>query len=692
MLLEPSSIAVIGASAQPQKLGHYVLENILTQGYAGSVFPINPKESELMGVKTYPSITTVPTDIDMAIIVTPANTVLALAEECGKKGVRTLVVITAGFAETGSDEGRVAEKQLKDIATHYGMTLIGPNCLGVLRPSIGLNASFALKVPPAGSAALISQSGALAVALMDEAAHRGIGFSLVASIGNKAMMDETAFLTLCEKDPLTRVIGLYIESITHGPEFLSLARRVARTKPIVLIKSGGSKKGRTAVSSHTGSLAGNEAAIDALCLQAGLHRAKSTEEFLDLLLVLSTQPPLLSRSVAIITNAGGPGVMAADAAERERLTLPTLEEKTRVALAQTLPPASSLGNPIDVLGDSGADRYEAALHACADDPSIDGIVVILTPQVMTPAAEIAQALASTRKHHPLIPIVASFMGHENVQEGRAVLRRDGIPCYETPERAVRALASLVPIAQSEGKTQANEPVERRMNEANDVLEGAHGLLSPAKAAMLLSLYGCPLPKEEIATNVSEALALGNAIGYPIIAKISSPDILHKTDIGGVKANIQNDNELTAAYESILTNVAHHAPNARMNGMLIQQFLPAGREFIVGAVRDAVFGPLIMAGLGGIYTELFADTSFRIAPIDADDCYAMLAELKAWKLLMGLRGAERYDIDALAGIIERISVIMMECPSIQEIDMNPVIVYERGVMIADAKVVVGHERG
>ncbi len=685
MLFQPSSIAVIGASPHPEKLGHHVLSNIVTQGYKGAIFPIHPKESELMGLAAYATVADVPHAIEMAIIVTPMNTVTSLAEECGKKGVRTLVVISAGFAETGTAEGREAEAALKNIVREYAMTLVGPNCLGILRPSLSLNASFAKRLPPNGNVALISQSGALAVALMDEAAHRGIGFSLVASIGNKTTMDESDFLSICESDPLTHSIGLYVESIKNGPLFHSLAARISQKKPIVLIKSGISKKGMRAVSSHTGSLAGNDAAIDALCRQSGMLRARSTEEFLDLLLVVSSQPPLLSSSIAIITNAGGPGVMASDAAERYKLTLANLDTHTKAILTRSLPLGASVENPIDVLGDSGTKRYEAAVNACAEDPNVDGLIVVLTPQVMTPAAEIATMLSSTRKRHPLMPIVTSFMGHESVQEARSLLAKEHIPCYETPERAVRALAALTPVTRS-----PKSPVAARapLTSKTDVLANCDGLLSPKKTQELLALYDLPFPHEAVAKSVDEAATLGSSIGYPLIAKISSPDILHKTDIGGVKANIQNDRELAQAYNDIVSSVTRQRPDARIDGVLIQQFLPAGREFIVGSVRDDVFGSLVMVGLGGIYTELFADTSFRIAPISSKESYQMLTELKAWNMLMGLRGDVRYDTDALARIIEKVSAIVMDFPCIREIDMNPVIVYEKGVVIADVKVVVG----
>ncbi len=684
-LLSPRSVAVIGASAEETKVGHYVLKNILTQGYQGEVYPVNPKGGEILGKKAYASLTEIPGNVDLAIVVTPAKTVQALAEECGKKGVQTLVVISAGFGETGTPEGHTLEAALVETVRKYGIRLVGPNCLGVVRPSIGLNGSFAENLEGKGNVALLSQSGAMAVALLDTAAGLQLGFSLVVSMGNKAAQDECDFLELCRDDPETGVIGMYLESIKDGRRFLKVAAEVAAKKPIVLIKSGTSERGQRAVSSHTGALAGSDAAIDAACRQTGVRRARTSEEFMDAIRVLAFQPPLLSDRIAVITNAGGPGILATDAAERAGVRLAVLETETEEFLRSVLPPAASPHNPVDVLGDAGTDRYAAAVEACAKDHDVDGIAVVLTPQVMTPETEIAGAIATSMRSRPLLPIVTSFMGDKNVHAAAAILAAKGIPNFPTPERAIAALALLRPVTPPPHR---DPPVCQSTRLVRALTDGKTGLLSEEDTAELFRLYDLPLPSGAVAKTADDAVSLAQKMGLPVVAKISSPQILHKTDIGAVRINLKTEDEVRAAFCEIMQNSKTHMPKADLQGVLIQQFLPAGNEFIVGAVRDSSFGHLVMAGLGGIYTELFKDASFRIAPLSEEDAYGMLRDLKAWKLLLGLRGKAQSDIAALAKIIAGISHLVTDCPRISELDLNPVLVWQDRVVIADAKVVLG----
>lgn len=684
-LFTPLSIAVIGASAEETKVGHIVLKNIQTQGFKGKLYAVNPKGGEILGLPVMMSVTDIAEPVDLAVIVTPGKTVPGILEECGKKKVKTVIVISAGFGETGTDEGHALEKDLIRIAKQYGIDLVGPNCLGVMRPSIGMNASFAENVERPGTIALLSQSGALAVALLDAAGSLHMDFSLVVSMGNKVTMNECDFLELCSDDPETKVIGIYAESIVDGKRFLKVASDVAARKPIVLIKSGTSERGKRAVSSHTGALAGSDAAIDAVCAQTGVHRAHTTEEFLDLLRTLSTQTALLTPNIAVITNAGGPGILATDAAEREKLILAELEPKNADALKKNLPAAASVKNPIDVLGDAVADRYGAALTACGKDPNIDGVAALLTPQVMTPCTEIAQAVIDVHAKYPLMPIVTSFMGEKNVHAAVELLQKSGIPNFSTPERAIAALGAL---RSHEPLRIARHPDACHLSSlAQTALKGATGLLSEEKTVELFKLYDLPLPSSAVAQSKEDAATLAAKIGYPVVAKISSPEIIHKTDIGCVKVNLKNADDVTAAFTDIMKNAKNNAPSATLNGVLIQKFLPAGDEFIVGAVKDPNFGHLVMVGLGGIYTELFRDTAFRIAPIGDDDAYAMLQELRSWKMLLGLRGKEQSDIVALAKIVAQISHLVTDCPEIRELDLNPVIVRSDGVVIADAKVIV-----
>lgn len=689
-LLAPASIAVVGASSEPDKVGHEIFKNLQTQGFSGKLFPVNVKHPEILGVKAYASVKDLPDTPDLVVVVTPAATVADVMEECGAKGVKTVVVISAGFGEIGTDEGRAQEKELAEITKKHGITLVGPNCLGVLRPAIGMNASFAKEVPPKGSIALLSQSGALAVAILDQAKALGMGYSLVVSMGNKAAMDECDFLRMCANDDETHVIGLYLESILDGRRFIEEARKMLGKKRIVLIKSGTTEHGKKAVSSHTGALAGSDAAITAACEAAGILRAETMDEFLGLLRVLSMQPPLLSNRVAVITNAGGPGILATDEAEKCGLELTALTSKKEAELKPKLPAAASVHNPIDVLGDALADRYTAALEAACSDANIDGLCVLLTPQIMTPLQEIAVAIIAAKKKRPLMPIVTSFVGSETVGEAIKELHAAGIPSFATPEQAIKMLASLrSAFARSEFRFQNAEHGTslKRATEAEAILQGESLLLSEEKTEALFKLYDLPLPLQKLATNAEEAALMAEQIGFPVIMKISSPEILHKTDVGGVRANLTSREAVIKAFADIVANAKKHMPSATIKGVLVQQFLPVGNEFIVGSVRDSSFGPTVLVGLGGIYTELFRDSTLRIAPVEERMAYEMLESLKSWKLLLGLRGKAQSDIDALAGTIVKISQMVTECQQIAELDLNPVLVSEKGVVVADAKVVL-----
>jgi len=685
-LFDPKSIAVIGASAQEGKVGHDILKNLLTQGYAGEVYPVNPKGGEILGKKAYVSVKEIPGDVDLAVIVIPAQFVAAALMECGEKRIPSVVVISAGFSEVHTDEGSALEKELQKIADDHHIRLIGPNCLGIVRPGIGMNASFAKDLPPAGNIAVVSQSGAMGVALMDGAIDAGLGLSMFVSIGNKAATDESDMLQLLANDQSTTVVGFYLESIKDGRRFLDVAKNVASKKRIVLLKAGISSRGAKAAASHTGALAGSDTSIDALCAQTGIVRARTTGEFLDLLSALSQEPALLSRKIAIVTNAGGPGILATDAAELAKLELPSLSPEIEKELKTKLPPTASTGNPIDVIGDAGADRYEAAILACRKDPNIDGLVVVLTPQVMTPCEDIARSIADIMKRAPLMPVVTAFMGGATVKEAKHILRQAGIPTFDTPERAVHALAALI-ARHGEPAEPMTSPVRQAQGDVLHIFAGKTGLLDEDTTRELFMRYDLPMPKQALASNADDAVRIARDIGYPVIAKISSPQILHKTDIGGVRANLTTDDDVRAAFGEIIANAKKHEPKADINGVLIQQFLPVGNEFIVGCIRDPSFGPLVMAGLGGIYTELFRDTAFRIAPVQTDEAYRMLQSLKSWKLLLGMRGKKQSDIDALAQLIVRVSRMMTECPAITELDLNPVLVSDRGIVIADAKVVL-----
>lgn len=679
-MLSPRSIAVVGASATQGKVGHDILSNLLIQGYKGRVFAINPKATAILGCPAFPSMASLPEPAEMAVIAIPAAGVPQILRECAAAGTKNIVIITAGFKETGKEEGAALESEVRRIAEEHALSIIGPNCLGILRPSIGLNASFAKNVPPVGNVALISQSGSTAVAIMDQSPHLGFGFSTVLSIGNKTVLSEIEYLRICADDPETQVIALYLESLENGRAFLEEAARVAKHKPVVLIRAGTTDQGRRAAQSHTGALASGDRGLEGLCAQHGVTLAHNMEEFIDAITVLSMQPALLTRRIAVVTNAGGLGILATDAASLLSLRLPELRPEGCAALKEVLPETASVKNPIDIIGDAKTDRYEAAIGACRDDPNIDGIVVLLSPQIMTPCSEIADAVIRETRHSSMIPVTTCFMGGDVVHEAHVKLRKAGIPTFATPERAVRAMRMLLPL----------EPKPRGTPSAKTTapsLQGKTGLLNEADTAALFDTFGLPLPRQELAASRAEAASAMTRMPRGVAMKISSKDILHKTDVGGVRVGIHTQEEAEQAYDDIMTNIKTNAPHAAVNGILMQELLPPGEEFIIGGVHDPSFGPMVMVGLGGIYAELFKDTSFRLAPLTKEDAYDMLDDLKSWKLLLGMRGKAQADIDALAELIVKVSDLLTACPDIVELDCNPAIIRSDGITIADAKVVL-----
>lgn len=686
-LLDPKSVAVIGASATQGKVGHDILSNLLIQKFRGRVVAVNPKGERILGCPTYASVSAMPEAVDLAVVAIPAPLVAATLRECGEKGIKNVVVITAGFKETHTPEGDKLEEELLTIAKQYNLTLVGPNCLGILRPSIGLNASFAKDIPPAGNVALISQSGSTAVAIMDQSAQLGLSFSAVFSIGNKTVLNEVDYLRLCMDDDKTTAIGLYLENIDHGTEFLETARAISPRKPIILLKAGTTEQGRRAAQSHTGALAGSDAPLQTLCDQAGIHLTRTMDDFIDTIAVLSNQPALPSRNIAIVTNAGGLGILAADAATRAGLTLPALAEDGQRDLAPKLPASASLRNPFDLIGDAKTDRYEAAIRAIRSDPNIDGIVVLLSPQIMTPCSEIADVVIREMRNVKLMPITTCFMGGDIVMDARRKLQSHNIPTFPTPERAINALARLFP-RKATLTGMSCVPDGDTSRKAKELMKGSQGLLDDDRVRDLFSLFGLPADPYRICKTAEEAADAAAELGYPVAVKIHSPDILHKTDVGGVRLGLKSNDDVRTAFREIMATVGNRSPAARVEGVLVQKMLPAGHEFIVGATRDPNFGPLIMVGLGGIYTELFRDTVFRIAPIGKEDAYRMLEELRSWKMLLGMRGNQQSDISGLAELIGNVSNLVCNCPEIRELDLNPVIVRSDGVHIADAKIVVG----
>ncbi len=680
---KPQSIAVIGASTNPTKLGYAVLKNLVDCGYAakGRVYPINPGAQEILGLRVFGSVLEVPDSIEAAVIVIPYGGVAEALKTCGKKGIHSVTVITAGFREAGKG-GLERERELIEIARQYQIRMVGPNCLGVIDTYTPLNASFAAGTPPPGPMGFMSQSGALGTAVLDMAIAGRIGLSKFVSLGNKADISEIDLLQAWADDEETKVILIYNEGLPNGQEFIKTARQVTRLKPVVAIKSGVTQSGSRAVSSHTGSLAGSEQAYHAAFRQAGVLRAETMETLFDVSLALGYQPPLKDDRIAIITNAGGPGILATDALEGSGLSLAHFEPETTLKLKQFLPEAASAANPVDVLGDARADRYQFALETVASDPNVDGMIVVLTPQAMTEIDETAQAVSDLSKKISK-PVLGCFMGEARVSSGVRVLTRNGVPNYPFPERAARAFRAMADYRHIQERPplvqKAFEVDQAAVRSSLDrVLGEGRTSIGDAEAREVLTAYGMRIPKSELARTPDEAVEIARTIGFPVVLKIASPEILHKTDVGGVKVGLRSATEVKDAYELMVYRAQRYVPEARIWGCLVQEMAPAGGlEVLVGMNRDPQFGPLVTFGLGGIYVETLKDVTFRIAPFAPQEAEEMLTEIRAHALLDGVRGQPPADKDAIVDILLRINQLVQDFPEIAELDINPVIVYPKG---------------
>jgi acetyltransferase len=680
MFTEPRGVAVVGASTSPEKLGYQVLHNVIQYGYQGAIYPINPTAPEILGLKAYPSVLDCPDPVDLAVLLVPNKAVPGVMEQCGQRGLKGAVVITAGFREVGP-RGRALEQQVIDICHRYGMRMVGPNVLGIIDTVCKLNASFAAGMPERGRIAFMSQSGALCTSILDMALGQGIGFSRFYSIGNKADINELDLVKAWAEDPETRAIMAYLEGITNGPEFIRVASQVTRHKPIIAIKSGTTSAGSKAVSSHTGTLAGSEAAYDAAFKQCGIIRAGSVQDLFDFARAFARQPLLKGDAIAVITNAGGPGIMASDAVERAGLRLAALSSETKQKLQAQLPPAASVANPVDVLGDALADRYSFAIEVVLADPNVDALMVVLTPQTMTQIPATAEALGKLSKGAGK-PVFGAFMGDAAIAKGVEMLRSYDVPNYQVPERAVGAIAAMW-----HHRTWLNTPplaVEEFPADREKVAQvfarvRAEGrvTIGDAEARDVLEAYGVPLPKAGLAATADEAVQLAESIGYPVVMKIASPDILHKSDIGGIKLNITSASEVRDAFDLLTYRGRRYMPDATIWGCQVQQMVKGGREVIIGVNRDPQFGPLIMFGLGGIYVEALKDVTFRVAPIDRRAATEMLGEIRAYKLLRGVRGEKPSDQKAIVETLLRISQLVTDFPEIVELDINPLMVFEQG---------------
>ncbi|MDP2627340.1 MAG: acetate--CoA ligase family protein, partial [Candidatus Rokubacteria bacterium] len=635
---DPRSVAIIGASRDPSKVGGSVLANLRAAGFEGRVIPVNAGAGTVQGLAAVPSILAVEGPVDLAVIAVPAPAVLPSLEECARKGVGGAVVISAGFREIGA-EGRERERKLREWLAHRPLRVLGPNCLGWIRPSKRLNVTFAPGMPLPGGIAFISHSGALAVAILDWARDRRMGFSLFASLGNQADLTESDVLEAVAHDPETRVIVGYIEGLADGRRFFRALREAAALKPVVLLKAGRSAAGARAVSSHTGALAGSDAAFDAAVKQAGAVTAPSVEALFDLARGLATQPLPRGRRLLVLTNGGGLGIVATDAAGEAGLEVVPLDEGARERLRAVLPPTASVGNPVDIVGDADAARYGNALRAAGPE-SADAAVVLLTAQATTESLGVARAIVGATRNWP-IPVMASFVGGARVAAGARAVEEAGIPCYAFPEHAVAALGRMALLAsrrsRARGEARRADPPAGLASLLTSLEPRGGKMLGMGELAPLLDAYGIPMARAELALSAEEAAAAAVRIGFPVALKIASPDITHKTDVGGVRLGCRSREEVAEAARSMLRAVRDAQPSAVVDGFLVQRMLRPGHELLLGMIRDEQFGPLVMVGFGGIYVEVLKDTAARLAPLSPAEALEMLDELRMAPVLGGIRG-------------------------------------------------------
>ncbi len=698
----PKSIAVIGASRKPGSVGNALIRNLIYGGFTGVIYPVNPKAAGVLGVPCFRDLDEIETAPDLVVVVLPAPLVETAVIKAADVGTRHLVVISAGFKEIGG-EGVAREHRLKAVARERGLSILGPNCLGVINtdPDIKMNATFGRDMPPHGCLGLISQSGALCAALLDYAKGRGIGFSRFISFGNKSDIDEVDLLMSLAGDSQTRAIMMYVEEIGDGPRFLKAAQKITHgdhPKPILVIKSGRTAEGAAAAASHTGSLAGSDELYNALMVQSGVFRVETAAQLFDLAEVFTDPTLPAGRRTAIITNAGGPGIMATDAGIRHGLELARFQDYTRKSLEFQMPTVGSIKNPVDVIGDARHDRYRAALDAVTADSGVDQVLVVVTPQTMTDVTEIARVVGETKEFCDK-PLCACLMGLEDVSEGVELLQKKyGVPTFAFPENAMMALAAKSRFGQwvrSELKDFQRFDVDEDAVEQlfdSELAAGRNNLIE-LKALEALSYYGFPTVPFQLAKSADEAVAAAQEMGYPVVMKISGPKILHKTDVGGVALNLDDEAAVRSAHEKMLESVCHRlGEDVEIWGVLIQKMMDPGKEVILGVTRDPRFGPVLMFGLGGIYTETFRDVAFRLAPIRQNTAKEMIEDIRSVKLLKGVRGESPSDIAAVAVCLLRLSQLVTEHPRIQELDINPMLVYPRGkgAVVADARIILNAE--
>jgi acetyltransferase len=689
-ILRPRAVAVVGASRQAGTIGHQLVLNLVDYGYTGTVYPVNPRAASVHAIHSHPSVSAIGAPVDLAVIAVPKQFVSAVAEDCATAGVRGIVVISAGFREVGP-EGAELERSLMDVVRRSGMRMVGPNCMGVLNadPTVSMNATFAPLMPPFGGVAFVSQSGAMGLSVLDYAREYGIGISQFVSVGNKPDVSGNDLLAQWENDPAVSVILMYTEDFGNPRRFREIASRITKRKPIIALKSGRSVVGARAASSHTGALAASDAAVEALLGQAGVLRAASVEELFDMAMAFGRQPLPRSRRTAVLTNAGGPGILAADALEANGLELPELGAETVARLTPLFSPEASIRNPLDMIASATPEGYRAALGALLADPAVDSVVAIFIPPLGVAQEAVAEAMTATAQAHPDTPLLAVLMGRNGLPQGKAELHEAGIPAYLFPEAAARALAAM--CRQREWLDRAADvgaPLTVDRDAATAIIARARSeqrtKLSEPESLALLEAYGIVTARAAMATSAAQAVKVAEHVDYPVVMKIVSPDISHKTDVGGVIVGLADANAVSAAYDRMHAEVTRRAPGARLDGVIVQRMVRGGREMIAGVTRDRLFGPLVMFGLGGVLVEVLRDVVFRLAPLSERDAADMVAGIRSAAILAGVRGEPPADRAALAEVVRRVAQLAVDFSEIEDMDVNPLLAFERGAVAVDAR--------
>ena len=690
-MFKPESVAVIGASNQPGKVGYIIVDNLINDGFEGKIYPVNPKGGEILGKQAYANIKDIPEKVDLAIITIPSVFVNETVKDCGEAGVKNMVVITAGFKEIGG-EGVKLEEELTALGKKYNINIIGPNSLGITDSHTPLNGSFSQMMPPKGNIAFISQSGAMMVAIIDWSVTSGIGFSKVISLGNKAGVNEIELLQYLAEDDETNVIICYLESISENDDFVRTMRETAVKKPIIILKSGSSSAGAEAASSHTGALAGSDLAFDTAFKQSGIMRVETMAELFDLGLAFSKAPLPEGSNVAIITNAGGGGVLTVDAMEKAGLDLVKFDEETTAKLKGCIPEEGSANNPIDVLGDAPVQRYQESLDIVLHDELVDSLIVMVCPTASADPDGIAQAILNGRKESKK-PIIVVNMGGPSFEDANELLRENGIPTYVFPETAVYALSAMTKFAKL-GDKKYDDVVDKITDVDKDAVQAifekvkadGRDTLLGSEAYAVAEAYGISAAPIKLSTSADEAAKLAEEMEFPVVLKIASDKILHKSDIGGVKVGISSAEEAKETYEEIIANAKKAHPDIVPDGVEVQKMMDSGEEVIVGMIRDKQFGPMIAFGMGGIYVNLIEDVSFKLAKgLSSEEIEEQIDSTKVSKLLEGYRGEAACDVEEVREAIKRVARLTLDFPEISELDINPIFVYEKGSSALDIKI-------